>query len=120
MMPIAASVSMSLMLPESTNSFMAAPDQIRGASPPRTPFAFARGAPRSPLRSGGRARGAPSPLCGQQQRVQSRARSAGLVRRTSTHLVVQAGGSNDAVVEVPDVELFVGRVRVLVRQADAE
>src|SRR5437016_144532 len=46
-------------------------NQIRGASPPRTPFAFARGAPRSPLRSGGRARGAPSPLCGQQQRVQS-------------------------------------------------
>src|SRR5713226_3918355 len=71
MMPIAASVSMSLMLPESTNSFMAAPDQIRGASPPRTPLAFARGAPRSPLRSGGRARGAPSPLLRQQQRVQS-------------------------------------------------
>src|ERR1700682_1689602 len=47
------------------------PNWIRGASPPRTPFAFARGAPRSPLRSGGRARGAPSPLCGQQQRVQS-------------------------------------------------
>src|SRR5216683_7558982 len=42
-----------------------------GPSPPRTPFAFARGAPRSPLRSGGRARGAPSPLCDQQQRVQS-------------------------------------------------
>jgi hypothetical protein len=27
---------------------------IRGASPPRTPFAVARGAPRSPLRSGER------------------------------------------------------------------
>jgi hypothetical protein len=29
------------------------------------------GAPRSPLRSGGRARGAPSPFCGRRQRVQS-------------------------------------------------
>jgi hypothetical protein len=39
-----------------------------GASPPRTPLAFARGAPNAPLRSGGRARGAP-PLCGNEYRI---------------------------------------------------
>src|SRR5947207_4835602 len=32
---------------------------IRGASPPRSPHAVARGAPNAPLRSGGRVRGAP-------------------------------------------------------------
>src|SRR5438445_5348947 len=41
-----------------------------GGLRPADPFAFARGAPRAPLRSGGRARGAPRPLCGQQPRIQ--------------------------------------------------
>ena len=44
---------------KSGQGFYHTSSQIRGASPPRTPFAVARGAPRSPLRSGGRARGAP-------------------------------------------------------------
>jgi hypothetical protein len=46
------------------------PSRSGGLRPRGPPFAFARGAPRSPLRSGGRARGAPSPSCDHQPRAQ--------------------------------------------------
>ena len=50
----------------------------------------------------------------------SRCREGGASSVSLSDLVVEIGGRDDAAVEVAQIELLVRRVRVLVRQADAE